>query len=66
MPTDPKNAAPTDDDDKSMQGPHNRFVLSYWSSPPVASGMLEAQLPTSLKKILQLDQLTVENSHFVD
>ena len=61
-----ENPTENEDADSPMQGPHNRFVLGYWSSPPEARGMLDVQLPDSLKKILRLDLLTVENSHFVD
>ena len=58
--------ADKDQSANSLQGPHNRFVLGYFSSPTEARGMLSAQLPQSLLKVLRMEDLTVENSHFVD
>jgi len=74
MPDHPEKKLETPKDEEShgkdsaspLQSPHNRFVLGCFSSPRKAKGLLDAQLPASLKKVLLLDLLTVENSHFVD
>ncbi|MDF1811601.1 MAG: Rpn family recombination-promoting nuclease/putative transposase [Verrucomicrobiales bacterium] len=68
MATEPENNDPNVDADSetSMQGPHNRFVLGYYGSPREAQGLLEAQLPDTLKRVLKLEDLVVENSHFID
>ena len=50
----------------TMQGPHNRFVLGYYSSPAEARGLPEVQLPPSLLGVLRLKDLVVEKSHFID
>lgn len=50
----------------SLQSPHNRFVLGYFSQPKLARGMLEAQLPAEFLEQLDLGRLTVERSHYVD
>lgn len=54
------------DSTNSLQSPHNRFVLGFYGSPDKAKGLLEAQLPNSFREVLCLDELEVDNSHFVD
>ncbi|MEO0414519.1 MAG: Rpn family recombination-promoting nuclease/putative transposase, partial [Verrucomicrobiota bacterium] len=51
---------------QAIQNPHDRFVRGYFSDPATAKGLLEVNLPSALAKALDLDQITVENSHFVD
>lgn len=66
MPDDSESSSEESRDKSSLQGPHNRFILGYFGSPEEAIGLLESQLPESLKRVLHLDRLEVENSHFVD
>lgn len=50
----------------SVQNPHDRFFRQSFGRPDIARNFLEEYLPSELRQVMDLDELTLQDGSFVD
>ncbi|MEO0443909.1 MAG: Rpn family recombination-promoting nuclease/putative transposase, partial [Pseudomonadota bacterium] len=51
---------------KDIHSPHDRFFTSTFKNKETAARFLEAYLPQQALELMDVNQLEVDNTHFVD